>query len=322
MGRVLDYGCADVPYRRFFAPDAEYVPADLPGNPHARIEILPDGTLPLEPDEQLRRGALDAGARARRPTRASTWRSATRVLRPGGRMLLSTHGIMVYHPDPVDYWRWTCAGLRRAVDEAGLRDRALRGHHGAGRDRAPAVPGRAGTSGCRGRCGRAFAFVHADADRAWWTASRAARAAGTTRCVRARGGEAMRGVRRFWRATALPPAGAQPGRASAAPRVRRRLPARVLRGDRLERRRAARPPAPLHPVAALAGDHGRARAVRVRAAAAQLRVAGTDRARERGGRPRRTASCRSTTWRSPRRRSARRCPTGTTASARSRATPC
>jgi SAM-dependent methyltransferase len=43
-----------------------------------------------------------------------------RVLRPGGRMLLSTHGIMVYHPDPDDYWRWTCAGLQRAVRDAGF----------------------------------------------------------------------------------------------------------------------------------------------------------------------------------------------------------
>ena len=44
-----------------------------------------------------------------------------RVLRPGGQLLLSTHGFMVYHPDPVDYWRWTGAGLRRAVEQAGFR---------------------------------------------------------------------------------------------------------------------------------------------------------------------------------------------------------
>ena len=36
-----------------------------------------------------------------------------RVLRPGGRVLLSTHGTMVYHPNPVDLWRWTGAGLER-----------------------------------------------------------------------------------------------------------------------------------------------------------------------------------------------------------------
>ena len=27
---------------------------------------------------------------------------------------------MIYHPDPVDLWRWTCAGLRRAVEDAGF----------------------------------------------------------------------------------------------------------------------------------------------------------------------------------------------------------
>ena len=43
------------------------------------------------------------------------------MLRPGGRMLLSTHGMFIYHPDPVDYWRWTCAGLRHVVEEAGFR---------------------------------------------------------------------------------------------------------------------------------------------------------------------------------------------------------
>jgi SAM-dependent methyltransferase len=46
---------------------------------------------------------------------------AYRVLRPGGRMLLSTHGVFVYHPDPDDYWRWTCAGLRRAVEQTGFQ---------------------------------------------------------------------------------------------------------------------------------------------------------------------------------------------------------
>ena len=34
-----------------------------------------------------------------------------RVLKPGGRCLLTTHGTWFYHPDPEDYWRWTSAGL-------------------------------------------------------------------------------------------------------------------------------------------------------------------------------------------------------------------
>jgi SAM-dependent methyltransferase len=118
-GRVLDFGCADMPYRRFFGADVEFVGADLPGNSQATLELQPDGTVP----------AADASFDAVLSTQVLEHvadpevylRECLRVLRPGGRLLLSTHGIMVYHPDPVDYWRWTCAGLRRAVDTAGFR---------------------------------------------------------------------------------------------------------------------------------------------------------------------------------------------------------
>jgi SAM-dependent methyltransferase len=117
-GRVLDYGCADAPYRRFFAPHAEYVTADLPGNPDAQIELLEDGSLP-EPDDSFD-VVLSTQVLEHVSDPDLHLAECFRVLRPGGRMLLSTHGIMVYHPDPVDYWRWTCAGLQRAVQEAGF----------------------------------------------------------------------------------------------------------------------------------------------------------------------------------------------------------
>ena len=32
-------------------------------------------------------------------------------------MLASTHGVQVYHPSPVDYWRWTHAGLRKLFED-------------------------------------------------------------------------------------------------------------------------------------------------------------------------------------------------------------
>ena len=57
---------------------------------------------------------------------------AFRVLRPGGRMLLSTHGTFSYHPDPVDYWRWTCAGLRRIVVAEGFEVERFEGIVGMG----------------------------------------------------------------------------------------------------------------------------------------------------------------------------------------------
>lgn len=117
-GRVLDYGCAESPYRHFFPPDTAFVAADLPGNPYATLQLNPDTTVPVGGgtfDAVMSTQVLEHVADP-----ALHLAECFRVLRPGGRMLLSTHGMFIYHPDPVDYWRWTCAGLRHAVEEAGF----------------------------------------------------------------------------------------------------------------------------------------------------------------------------------------------------------
>jgi SAM-dependent methyltransferase len=117
-GRVLDYGCADAPYRHLLPEGAEYVPADLPGNPLAAVQVQPDGTLAL-PDDSFD-AVLSTQVLEHVQDPATYLAECFRVLRPGGRMLLSTHGIMVWHPDPVDHWRWTCGGLRHVVEDAGF----------------------------------------------------------------------------------------------------------------------------------------------------------------------------------------------------------
>lgn len=117
-GRVLDYGCAEQPYRRFFAASVTFVGADLPGNPDAEVIIDEDGTLPV--DDEAFDAVLSTQVLEHVADPATYLAECRRVLRPGGRLLLSTHGMMVYHPDPVDYWRWTGAGLARVVSEAGL----------------------------------------------------------------------------------------------------------------------------------------------------------------------------------------------------------
>jgi SAM-dependent methyltransferase len=117
-GRVLDYGCADVPYRRFFSADTDYVAADIPGNQDATLELNADGSLPLDDESVDAVLSTQVLEHVTEPDRYLA--ECFRVLRPGGRMLLSTHGLMVYHPDPDDYWRWTCSGLRRTVALAGF----------------------------------------------------------------------------------------------------------------------------------------------------------------------------------------------------------
>ena len=52
-------------------------------------------------------------------TRRSRFASCFRVTAPGGRVLASTHGVMVFHPNPVDHWRWTHTGLERLFRQNG-----------------------------------------------------------------------------------------------------------------------------------------------------------------------------------------------------------
>ena len=118
MDSVIDYGCGEIPYREFFPPTIAYAAADLVGNPAADLVLSRDGTVP-SPDNSF--DALLSTQVLEHVTNPGVYLAeAYRVLRPGGRMLLSTHGVFHYHPDPDDYWRWTCAGLQRAVRDAGF----------------------------------------------------------------------------------------------------------------------------------------------------------------------------------------------------------
>jgi SAM-dependent methyltransferase len=113
--RILDVGCGPKPYYPFFADVAsEYVGVDVVENPAAElrgaVEALPveDASFDLVLCTQVLEHADD-------PAKAVS--ELRRVTRPGGRVLASTHGVQVYHPSPVDYWRWTHEGLRRLFSE-------------------------------------------------------------------------------------------------------------------------------------------------------------------------------------------------------------
>lgn len=47
-------------------------------------------------------------------------REMSRMLAPGGVLYLQVPFVIGYHPEPEDYWRFTQAGVRRLIEQAGL----------------------------------------------------------------------------------------------------------------------------------------------------------------------------------------------------------
>jgi SAM-dependent methyltransferase len=114
--RVLDVGCGVKPYYPFFAAAAEYVGVDVKENVSADLvgsaEAIPvaDSSYDVVLCTQVLEHVDDP---------AAVVRELQRVTAPGGRVLASTHGVMLYHPNPQDLWRWTHTGLQRLFETAG-----------------------------------------------------------------------------------------------------------------------------------------------------------------------------------------------------------
>jgi SAM-dependent methyltransferase len=120
--RVLDYGSGGSPYRPLFE-HCIYHRADLSGE-NLDFEFGPDARLPPSVggyDLVLSTQVLE---HVEEP--ATYLRECYRVLRPDGRLLITTHGIFEEHGCPHDYWRWTTFGLQKIIETAGLKVEAIK----------------------------------------------------------------------------------------------------------------------------------------------------------------------------------------------------
>lgn len=115
--RVLDLGCGSQPYREsILATGAEYVPCDLGQGSHVEIREgvpldLPSRHFDLGVSVQVLEHVWDID---------EYLGHFVRQLRPGGRVVLSTHGVWIFHPHPTDFRRWTRTGLCRELESRGL----------------------------------------------------------------------------------------------------------------------------------------------------------------------------------------------------------
>jgi SAM-dependent methyltransferase len=117
--RVLDAGAGKAPYRRWFA-HAMYETADM---------VQPKGGVPLDYVCDLAAIPVEDGRYDRvicnqvlehiaEPARVLA--ELERVLKPGGRILLSAPLFFVEHQKPHDYFRYTQFALRKLFAEAGF----------------------------------------------------------------------------------------------------------------------------------------------------------------------------------------------------------
>jgi SAM-dependent methyltransferase len=121
-GRLLDVGCGDRPWEARLAVD-EYVGLDVEGAA-GRPDVVYDGErIPFgdgEFDTVLSNQVLEHV-----PDPGALWAEMVRVLRVGGRLVVTVPFSFRLHGEPADYWRFTSHALRRLCDESGLRVEVL-----------------------------------------------------------------------------------------------------------------------------------------------------------------------------------------------------
>jgi SAM-dependent methyltransferase len=114
--RVLDVGCGEKPYLPYFATAGEYVGVDVDGGAQPDLVGAAE-SLPVEDASFDLVLCIQVLEHVEDPARAV--RELGRAVRPGGRVLVATHGVYPYHPGPADHWRWTHTGLAKLLEDNG-----------------------------------------------------------------------------------------------------------------------------------------------------------------------------------------------------------
>jgi SAM-dependent methyltransferase len=114
--RILDFGAGPSPYRSLF-PNCDYRRADLAGNGLDYI-IDADGRINEQPESFDMILSTQVFEHVYGP--AAYLRECYRLLKSGGKLVLSTHGSYEDHGCPYDFQRWTADGIKRDLAEAGF----------------------------------------------------------------------------------------------------------------------------------------------------------------------------------------------------------
>ena len=116
---ILDFGAGSSPYRSLFQ-QANYQRADFAIGDGAGLDyILNESLLVAAPDNRFDL-VLSTQVLEHVEHPEKYLKECLRLLRPGGKLILTTHGIYADHPCPLDLHRWTADGLAAACRQAGF----------------------------------------------------------------------------------------------------------------------------------------------------------------------------------------------------------
>jgi len=122
-GDILDVGCGQQPYRSYFRHTTNQKACDYDASRGDVDFACPADCIPLS-DASLD-SILCTEVLEHVPDPLAVWREFNRLLRPGGKVLLTTPMYWPAHEIPYDFHRFPEHGLRRLVSESGFELIAL-----------------------------------------------------------------------------------------------------------------------------------------------------------------------------------------------------
>jgi SAM-dependent methyltransferase len=125
-GTLVDVGCGAQPYRRLLTNDVTYIGIDsveaktVFGYEMPETRYYDGFSWPVDDDVADTVLATETLEHVSDPDQFL--REARRVLRPGGTLLITVPFAARWHFIPVDFWRFTPAGLGRLLGNGGFKD--------------------------------------------------------------------------------------------------------------------------------------------------------------------------------------------------------
>jgi SAM-dependent methyltransferase len=123
-GHLFDLGCGEMPYKNWLLSHAEkYTGVDWSGTPHeCKADILADLNNPLPIESQVADTVVSFSVLEHLCEPQAMLNEASRILKPGGTMVLQVPWQWWIHEAPHDYFRYTPYGLQYMFKKAGFVD--------------------------------------------------------------------------------------------------------------------------------------------------------------------------------------------------------